>query len=494
MFKRLLSLEWKAFFRSASLGKSLGLKVLMTFIALYFTVIFLLAGIGLYPLIKNHMPGEDPLFVVNRLVLVWFLVELALRFFLQALPVFDIKPLLNLPVRKRNIVNFVLFKSVFSFFNFLPLLLIIPFGVFNIFESDHSTGSILAWMATMTGLSLCMNFVNFIIKKQFTLNIKNLLPALLFVVVFVVLDFFQIFETRQWFGRGLDLVLIYPILSLVPLGFFVLLFFWNQYHLENNFYLDAGLKERTTSVDTKEFLWTRWFGDLAPYMQQDMKLIWRNKRPKTAVYMSILLLGYGLIFYPQDFYSSMPAFFVFVGIFMTGVFMMNFGQFIPAWDAGYFPLIMSQNISMERYLSAKAGLITLSVVALAVLTTPYLYFGWDIFLINIICAIYNIGVNIPILLYAGSYNRKRIDLDKSPFMNFQGIGVAQWLVAIPLMVIPVFIFWIFNKVLIFEGSALLLLCLGLTGLALRKTTIDFIAEVYKKNKYAMIEGFKQEGE
>lgn len=210
--------------------------------------------------------------------------------------------------------------------------------------------------------------------------------------------------------------------------------------------------------------------------------------------MSVLLLGYGLLFYTQEVYLGMPTSYVFVGIFMTGIFMMNFGQFIPAWDAGYYPLIMSQDIPITKYLNAKAGLITVSVAALAILATPYLYFGWKVFLMNIVCAVYNIGINIPLLLYAGSFNRKRIDLDKSPFMNYQGTGVAQWLVGIPLIIIPVFLFWIFNKFISFESGVAFLLGLGLVGLIFRSNAISFIAQVYKRKKYAMLEGFKQQGE
>ncbi len=494
MFKRLLSLEWKAFFRSASLGKSIGLKILMGFLALYFITIFLLAGIGLYPLIENYMPGEEPLLVVNRYVLLWLVAELSIRFFLQTLPVLDIKPLLNLPIRKRKVVNFVLFKSVFSFFNFLPLLLIIPFGIFNIYQSEFSTSAIIAWMIAMTGMTLSANFANFIIKKRFTENLRALIPVVIIGFILAVLDYLEIFEITVLVGKLFNSVLLYPLLCLVPIILFFLLFFWNRYNLEGKFYLDANLKERRKSADTKEFLWTRRFGDLAPYLQLDLKLIWRNKRPKTAIYMSLLLLGYGLIFYPNEMYRDMPAFYVFVGIFMTGIFMINFGQFIPAWDAGYYPLIMSQNIPIQKYLTAKAGLITISVTALTILATPYIYFGWSIFLLNIVCAVYNIGVNIPILLYAGSFNRKAIDLDKSPFMNYQGTGAAQWLVGIPLMVIPVLLFWLFNKFVSYESAVLILLMLGLTGLVFRNHAIAFIAQVYKRNKYAMIEGFREKGE
>ena len=494
MFKRLLTLEWKAFFRSASLGKSLSLKILMGFLALYFITIFLLGGIGLYPLIDKYFPGEEPIVVVNRYVLLWLLAELTVRFFLQSLPVLNIKPLLALPVVKREVVKFVLFKSIFSFFNLLPLLVIIPFGIYNLYKSSFSEIGIFAWMCAMTGFTLSVNFANFIIKKKFTDDLRTLFPLVIVVIFLAILDYLNVFEISLFVSQALDLVIPYPWLSIFPILLFAALFVWNKYRLESKFYLDAELQEKQKSADTKEFLWTRKFGDLAPYIQQDLKMIWRNKRPKTAVYMSLLLLGYGLLFYPNETYNEIPVFFIFVGIFMTGIFMINFGQFIPSWDAGYYPLIMSQNIPFTRYLTAKAGLITVSVIALTILATPYLYFGWKIFFLNIVCAIYNIGVNIPMLLYAGSFNRKRIDLDKSPFMNYQGTGAAQWLVGLPLLFFPVIIFWIFNKFISFEAGVAVIFGLGLIGLFLRTQIIKFIAVLYKKNKYAMIEGFKQQGD
>ena len=79
-------------------------------------------------------------------------------------------------------------------------------------------------------------------------------------------------------------------------------------------------------------------------------------------------------------------------------------------------------------------------------------------------------------------------------MNYQGTGAAQWLVGIPLMVIPVFLFWTFNKFISFEGGLAFLFGLGALGLIFRSYAISFIAQVYKRKKYTMIEGFKQQGE
>ena len=494
MYLRFLKLEWKSFFRSASFGKSLGLRILLIFLALYFAVSFLVLGTALYPILKDAYPNEDPLILVNNMVLAWLVFELIYRFMLQSLPVIDIKPLLILPVSKPKVVNFLLLKSLYSFYNILPLFVIIPFGLFCIYTGDYSKLHIVAWMFAISCLSLCVNYFNFIIKKQFTENLKALIPLVVIIAALAALDYYGIVPLRIYFGKALGYLAIYPALTFISLILVAILFYWNKFYLQSKFYLDAGLKEKQKEAQTQDFLWTRKLGSIAPFLQLDLKLIWRNKRPKAAIYMSLIFLFYGMIFYPNDTYQEMPSFFIFVGIFITGVFMINFGQFVPSWDASYYPMIMTQNIPVKEYLASKAALISFSIVVLAILATPYVYFGWDIFLINLICALYNLGVNVPVLLFSGAFNRKRIDLDKSPFMNYQGMGAAQWLVSIPLMALPVFIFWLVQRFSSFEIALAVLGLMGAAGLLLRSILFEKITGLYVKNKYEMIQGFKQSGE
>lgn len=494
MFRHFVSLQWKAFFRSSSLGKSIGLKILMAFLAIYFAVIFLLLGIGLYPLLTEFYPQQDPLHMANRFVLLWLALELVLRFMLKTLPVMEVKPLLITPIPRRKVINYVLAKSLFSFYNFLPLFLLIPFAVFLSIRTDLAVISLLAWLITVYSLVLSVDFANFLLKKKFADDLRGLLPYIVVIAVLVALEYFNIYRVTESFGDRLDHVVANPWLTLVPVLMFAALFKWNQIHLQRRFYLDGSIGGRVREAKTQEFSWLRKFGDIAPFLELDLKLIWRNKRPRTTIFLSLIILGYGLIFYPEETYTTMPAIYVFVGVFMTGVFMINFGQFIPAWDATYYPMMMSQNIPLKRYLSSKVSLITFSIIVLAILTTPYVYFGWDILVMNITCAIYNIGVNVPILLYAGSFNRKRIELGKSPFMNYQGTGAAQWLVGLPLIFIPVAIFWPLNKFISYEMGVSALLGLGFLGIILRGPVMDFMERAYRKNKYDMILGFKQTGE
>ena len=271
------------------------------------------------------------------------------------------------------------------------------------------------------------------------------------------------------------------------------IYFLNFSYLKHNFYLDNSLQSKTQQeATTTDLGWTKRFGEIAPFLQLDLKLIWRNKRPRTTVWMSFLFLAYGLMIYTNPHYKDTPSFFVVVGILMTGIFMLNFGQFIPSWDSNYYGMMMSQNIPMKQYLTSKAGLMSVSIVVLAILSTPYLYFGWRILAINLACATYNLGVNIPILLFAGSYNKKKIDLEKSPFMNYQGTGATQWIVGLPLMIVPALVFYGVSTILNPEIALIVLSSLGIIGIGMRSFLIDKIAEGFRKRKYATIEGFKQQ--
>ena len=118
MIKRFLSLEWKSFRRSASFGKSLGIKILMGFLALYFTSIFLVMGFFMFKILKEVYPSSDPFVTFKGLLFFWILADLLIRFFFQKLPTMSVKPLLTIPIKRQTIVHFVLGKSLTAFINF----------------------------------------------------------------------------------------------------------------------------------------------------------------------------------------------------------------------------------------------------------------------------------------------------------------------------------------------------------------------------------------
>ena len=114
------------------------------------------------------------------------------------------------------------------------------------------------------------------------------------------------------------------------------------------------------------------------------------------------------------------------------------------------------------------------------LSIPYLYFGLDIFLMITCGAIFNIGFNSLFLLYSGSFNRKRIDLNRSGFGNTQGTSAKQFIVIIPLMLFPMLVFWLFNKFIGGNSGYIAVAVIGILSLALKNYAMNFIEKKYIK--------------
>jgi len=493
MIKHFLSLEWKQFFRSASFGKGVALKILMLFLAIYFIVSFLALGLALYPLLKKIFPEKDPFIIVNEFIFYWIMVDLLMRFFFQKLPVMSVKPLLTLPIKRSKIVNYVLGKSAISFFNFLPLFAIIPFGVTLIFK-DYSIGAVLTWMSLMFIISLTINFLNFIIESLTAESELSFLPLIAVSGALFAINYFNIISLNIWVSKGVLAVTNSPLLIGIPILILAGLYRYNFKILKEKLYLDNSLQSKAKEVKTSDLAWTRRFGDVAPFMQLDLKLIWRNKRPRSSIFILVIGLLYGLFFYPNPVYQDEAFAFIygFVGIFVTGIFLINFGQFIPAWDSAYYKMLMAQNIKYQDYLKSKYVLMTLSVVLLFVLSIPYVYFGWKILLSHFAAAIYNVGVNAHVILFGGSFNRKKIDLSQRAAFNYQGTGAVQWLLGIPLMLIPMGIFSLFYFLINFEAGISAIVICGLLGIVFHERLMKFITSKYLDSKYKMIDAFSQD--
>ena len=138
MIKKFIYLEWKAFSRSASFGASMAMKVLIGFFMVYFSIIFIGAGVGAFYFLKKM--NLEPLVTINKFLIYYFLFDLVIRLLMQAIPVLNIKPLLILPFKKPTIVHFSLGKTALSFFNWVHGLFFVPFSVVLILEGYDVVG------------------------------------------------------------------------------------------------------------------------------------------------------------------------------------------------------------------------------------------------------------------------------------------------------------------------------------------------------------------
>ena len=487
MISHFLKLEWKQYFRSSHWQKGIALKIIMGFFVLYFLVAFLAVGVGGYFILRKEFPESDPLQMVNSYLLFAILGDLIVRYLMQTLPIMNIKPLLILPIKKTKLVHYVLGKSVFSVFNILGLFLYIPFS-FVLIKEGYNTAGVLGWLATMILIIQSSNFLNFLINK----NNKVFIAIATILVVLIGLQKFGIYDVVGFGGSIFDYIYQNPIYSLIGVVVLAALYQLNYKQLRNQVYLDAAVSTKVEEAKTADLSWADKLGDVAPFIKNDIRLIWRNKRTKTVFLMSFLFLFYGLIFFTNDTYAKMPAMLMFASLFVTGGFTLNYGQFIPAWDSAHYKMLMSQSFRYRKFLESKWVLMVAMTTILYFLSFPYLYFGSKIFLMITAGAIFNIGFNSLFLLYAGSFNRKRIDLTKGGFGNTQGTSATQFLIIIPLMLFPMLLFWIFDKFVGHNSGFIVVAAIGIISLLIKNYAMNFIEKKYIKDKYAMINAFGKE--
>jgi hypothetical protein len=484
MFKKFLFLEWKAFIRSKSFATSLALKIFMVLGAIYFAVCFLIMGIAAFYILKKQ--NLEPLETVNQFLIYYLLIDLVLRYFLQKIPVMNIRPLLTLPIGKATMVNFSLGKTVLSFFNWMHAFFFLPFTIV-LFIEGFDVVSVILWHISIVALIYSNNFLNILINNK-----DNVF--FVFIGIIAVLagcQYYQIFDITSYtsvFFNGLfqtKWVFLIPVLALVALYFYTFTYF------KNNAYLDSGLASKHDIAKTENLTWLNQFGVLGTFLKNDIKLIKRNKRSKTTVGMSFLFLFYGLIFFANSTQPEVMK--IFAAIFVSGGFLFTFGQFVPSWDSAYYPLMMTQNIPYRNYLSSKWWLIVIGTVISTILASFYLFMGWQIYLTIIVGAIYNIGVNSHLVLLGGAYTKTPVDLadSKGAFGDKKAFNVQTMLISLPKLLLPVGLYAIgLYSVNANTGLALVAVA-GVLGFAFRDKVFTIIEKVYKTEKYKTLEAYKQ---
>ncbi|MEO6175939.1 MAG: DUF5687 family protein [Flavobacterium circumlabens] len=484
MIKKFIYLEWKAFTRSASFGANLAMKILIGFLMIYFSIIFIGMGVGAFYILKKM--NLEPLSTVNKFLIYYFLFDLVIRLLMQAIPVLNIKPLLVLPFKKPTIVHFSLGKTALSFFNWVHAFFFLPFSIVLAIEGYDIVG-IIVWHFAILSLIYINNFLNIILS-----NIDKLFVVFIGIILALgAAQYYKIFDITTFtapFFQGLyniKWLVFIPVLILIGLYAFTFKYF------KNNLYLDAGLSKKEDIATTENLSWLNQFGTLGTFLKNDIKLIKRNKRSKTTILMSVLFLFYGLIFFGN---SHQPAVMhIFAGIFVSGGFLFVFGQFVPSWDSSYYQLMMTQNIPYRGYITSKWWLVVIATFISTILASFYLFYGWEIYLTIVVGAIYNIGVNSHLVLLGGAFTKTPIDLSNAggAFGDKKAFNVNAMLLTLPKLLLPVALYglglYLGDKTL----GLLLVAGAGFLGFILRNKVFSLIEKRYKMEKYSTISAYKQ---
>ena len=489
MFTKFIYLEWKSFTRSASFASNLALKILMGFLVLYFTLLFLALGVGAFYILREMK--LDPLVTINKFLIYYFLIDLIIRLLLQAIPVLNIRPLLTLNFKRPTIVHFSLGKTLLSFFNIVHAFLFLPFCAVLIYEG-YDVISVLLWMIALFSLVFTNNFLNILLNNK-----DNLLRVFIAIVLILAgCQYFKLFDITNYTHPFFETLFHTKWLFILPVFVLAGLYYWTYNYLKGDLYLDAGLSIKNDIAKTENLNFLNQFGTLGTFLKNDIKLILSNKRSKTTIGLSVMFLFYGLLFFSSgiEVYDK-PMIKIFAGIFVSGGFLITFGQFVPSWDSAYYQLMMTQNIPYKGYLNSKWWLMIIGTVISTILASFYLFFGWHVYLIILVGAIYNIGFNSLLVLLGGAFTKTPIDLNsgKGAFGDKKAFNIKTMLITIPQLILPMALYWLGTYLMNANLGLAFVGIFGVTGLALKNKAFVFIEKIYKKEKYKTIEAYKQKG-
>ena len=491
MTSTFISHELKAFWRSKNTGKTIAIRIVMALLILYLLCSALFFGFFLDKILEKAFLKEDIVLSFCGILLIYFLFDLFMRLQLQELPTLRVQPYLQLPIKRNALVGYLAFTAMFSVFNLWPFILFVPFIV-KIIAADSGGLAAFAFIIALAGLTVFNNYLALYVKRKANLNGWIFLIAAATIVLIGLSDFYwHLFSIRKlsflFFGNLIN----HPILALLPVALGVVMYYLNFLYLKDNLYLEElGSRKASAYKSSTEYPILNRFGHIGDLVANEIKLIFRNKRPRSALVMGLFFMFYGLMFYGRPGPVGADGFKVFVGMFMTGIFIISYGQFLFSWQAAHFDGILVSKVKFTDFLKAKYLLFSIVSTVAFLLTTPYVYFGWRVILIHFVMYLWNIGVNIPIVLFFANRNYKRIDLSKGASFNWEGVGATQMLLSFPLLLIP---YLIYGPLAFFHHSDIALGLLAATGIAFILTRNFWIKQLetdFYTKRYKIAEGFR----
>lgn len=486
----IFSHQLKKWYRSPVWPKSLVTNILFGFLVLVLLLYILLLGVFIDVIIEKVVPGKPPIEVFNGILLYYLLVDLMMRFFLQSVPSLEIENYLHLPIKRSRIIHFLSLQTLFSVFNILPFLVLIPFAIKVIALSKGITMMIM-WLIMILGTVLSSNFLTTYFKRVFY---NKPLAGFAYggvLALLMVANFYNIVNVNAFSASLFSAISSSPVLMLIPFLVAAGAYYANYVYMQNKLYPESFVskkKQKTDRLQNIKYLGS--LGHIGDLMLLEIKLLWRNKRPKSSLPFLPFALLYGLIFYPQDIYIEGFGFLIFVGVFMTGLLMLQYGMYILSWESNYFDKLLTEQIDYRKYFKTKYILMIVFTSVVYILTIPYIFFGIKVLLINTATFLFNIGVTASILLVVSSNNQKRFDLTKNASFNYQGIGASQWILSLMVFLLPILLFlpfWFFG--IPWAGIAFLAL-LGVIGIISHQFVLGMVVKRFMSRKYKIADGFR----
>jgi hypothetical protein len=490
MLSTFLSHQRKSFWRSRNRGGSIATQILLGFFMLYFLAVAVGIGFGMNIFLPKVFKGVDILTSFNGIILYYFAFDFVMRLQLQELPTLSIIPYLHLKVPKYKIIGFLNIKALFSAFNLWPIFLFFPF-IFTEIIDEYGAFAAVMYVVAILSITVFNNYLILYIKRKSITNVLYTLGGFILIAIFGALEYFKIISLISVSDTVFRAIGERPYLGFAFTILAFAVFKINSDFLLKNLYVEELSTKQEKKVST-DYAFLNRFGKVGELAALELKLILRHKRSRSSVILGLFFLLYGFFFYRQklidtDSFGKM----MFAGIFMTGVSIIIYGQFMFAWQSSHFDGLLSNKINFKNFIKAKFLLFTIGSTIISLLSTFYGFMSWKLVVMHLVCYLYNIGFGTVIVLYLATFNYKRIDINKAASFNYQGTGATQWLLMFPYALTPMLMYLPFSLLDLPYWGLFTIGAFGVLMLLMRGFWVNLITAKFEKQRYKIAEGFRE---
>ncbi len=466
------------------------------YIGLSIMIIYLLGLSIMFAMIMNDASSISPAATFFGFAPFIFVMDVCFRFMAQQTPSQLVKPYVLLPISKYTCIHYFLLRSLFSWFNLCWHFLLIPFAVMSILFREGLATAVLFLLGYQ---------VLFLISSQIYLLLRTFLKdSLLYIILpialiaiiclpglYPTLSFEHFMNFYVDFGSALFYPKVWAWLILVAL--FVAVLFINRQVQFAHVIGEVSRASATRLRHVSKYTFLDRFGDIGEYMKLEIKLITRNKHPRTQ-YLSILAIcvfmwavyGLGWI---DVFNSPVAAYFWCMYIFLV-LGAINL-QRIMNYEGNYIDCLMVRKENILSLLTAKYYFYSATLLVPLVMSVVSVFMGtWSLPMV-LANWLYVMGPIYFGLFQLAIYNKDTLPLDANfTSRTHNDTNWIQIVLSFAAFGLPMLVVWILTSLFTADVASYIIILFSLPFVL---THPIWLRNVYRRlmaRRYINMEGFR----
>ena len=481
---------WKKFVRRPNWKLQFGMRFISAFVHVGLLVNFIILGLFLDKILTSAFPNSDSFLGLNKIVLYYQIGYFYVTFFLYRSIGQTIKPYLFLPINRRVVIRFLIFRNMWNRSTLYTIITILTFFFMRHSNQPFRFGLVL-WIANLFIYFFIINLLVNYIRENFFYQLTKMAIVFALPGIFVLLDIIDFVSLSSMSEACFMAVTNHRQMILLPLTLFVLSFSASQRFYKKYQYLDSDCTRKNNRFRYDRMFTHKGQNDIISLILLELKLITRNKRVFQTFFIGFSSqFCIGIILLIQASQHHINSFFEFIlictGCFVITSYTMAYNSTYLSWRCAFFDLLATSNLNSKRMIYSQFifNLIFSTIGWLVGCFIIYFLNRDYIYYITFFYA-YNIGITIPWTIYDSLNNTDHIQINETALFQFQDSNFSIVMIfqtVIVALIFPILIIFISR----FVSSLLsfgLIAFIGIVGIFIKKTWIRIIVNRFNRKKH-----------